>query len=88
MIWYTYMAHLLLGPRAKSQALPHILEIAVGQNHIPHTELPIWHPHNPPTAPAGQLGKTRIRNISKSLLMTPHLIITVPMNHPVSQMRI
>ena len=71
-----------------TEALPHILEIAVGQDHITHTELPIWHPPNPPTALAGQPGKTRIRNIKMSLLMTPHLIITVLMNHPVSQMRI
>ena len=52
------------------EALPPILEIAVGQNHIPCTELPIWHPPNPPTALTGQPGKTRIRNINKSPLMT------------------
>ena len=68
-----------------TEDLPHILEIAVGQNHIPHTELPIWHSPNPPTALTGQPGKTRIRNINKSLLMTPHLIITVLMNYPMSR---
>ena len=70
-----------------TEAFLHILGIAVGQDHITCTELPIWHPPNPPTALAGQPGKTRIRNTNKSPLMTPHLIITVLMNHPVSQIR-
>ena len=71
-----------------TEALPHIPGIAVGQDHITCTELPIWHPPNPHTVLAGLPGKTRIRNTNKSLLMTLHLIITVLMNHPVSQMRI
>ena len=71
-----------------TEALPHILEITVGQDHITCTELPIWHPANPPIALAGHPGKTRMRNINKSLLMTPHPVITDLMNHPVSQMRI
>ena len=71
-----------------TEALKHILVNAVGQDHVTHTELPIWHPPNPPRALAGQPGKTRIRNTDRSLLMTPHLIITILMNHPVSQMRI
>ena len=50
-----------------TEALPHILEITVGQDHITHTKLPLWHPPNPPTALAGQPGKTRIRNTNKSL---------------------
>ena len=70
------------------EPLPHILEIPVGLSHVPHTELPIWYPPNPPRALTGHPGKTRIRNIKKSPFMTPHLIITVLMNHPVSQMRI
>ena len=57
-------------------------------NHVPHTKLLIWHLLNPPTALTRQPGNTRIRNINKSPLMIPHLIITVLMNHPVSQMRI
>ena len=48
-----------------AEALPHILGIAVGQHYVTHTELPIWHPPNPPTALAGQHGKTRIRNTNK-----------------------
>ena len=71
-----------------TEALPHILEIAVGQDHITHTELPVWQPPNTPTALADQPGKTRIRNIDMSLFMSPHPIITVLINHPVSQMRI
>ena len=67
-----------------TEALPDILEIAAGQNHIPHIKLPIWHLLNPPTALTGQPGKTRIRNINKSPLMTPHPIIKALMNHPVS----
>ena len=39
-----------------TEALPHILEITVSQDHITCTELPIWHPPNPPTALAGQPG--------------------------------
>ena len=54
-----------------TEALPHILEMAVGQDHITYTELPVWQPPNPPTALAGQPGKTRIRNINKLLLMIP-----------------
>ena len=54
-----------------TEALPHILGIAVDQDHITHTELPVWHPPNPPTALAGLPGKTRIRNTNRSLLMTP-----------------
>ena len=54
-----------------TEALPHILEIAVGLNHVPHTKLPIWHLLNPPTTLTGQPGKTRIRYINKSPLMTP-----------------
>ena len=71
-----------------TEALPHILEIAVGLNYVPCTKLPVWHLLNPPTAFTGQPGKTRIRNINKSPLMTPHPIVTALMNHPVSQMRI
>ena len=71
-----------------TEALPHILGITVGQDHVTHIELPVWHPPNPPTVLAEQPGKTRIRNTNKSLLMTPHPIITVLMNHPVSHMRI
>ena len=41
-----------------TEALPHILEITVGQDHVTDTELPIWHPPNPPTALAGLPGKT------------------------------
>ena len=40
-----------------TEALPHILEVTVGQDHITHTELPVWHPANPPIALAGQPGK-------------------------------
>ena len=32
-----------------TEALPHTLEIAIGQDHITHTELPVWHPPTPPT---------------------------------------
>ena len=42
-----------------TEALPHILVIAVGQDHVTHTELPVWHPPNPPTALAGQPGKNK-----------------------------
>ena len=71
-----------------TEALPHILEITVGLNHIPHTKLFKWCLLNPHTALTRQPGNTRIRNINKSPLMTPHLIITALMNHPVNQMRI
>ena len=71
-----------------TEALPHILGTTVGLDDVTHTELPIWHPPNPPKALTRQHGKTRMRNTNKSLLMTPHLIITALMNHPVSQMRI
>ena len=77
-----------IGDLHHTEALLHILEIAVGLNHIPHTNQPIWHLLNPLTALTRQPGNTRIRNINKSPLMTPHLIITALMNHPVSQMRI
>ena len=65
------------------EALPHTLAIVVGLNHIPHTKF-----LNPHTALTRQSGNTRIRNINKSPLMTPHPNISVLMNHPVSQMRI
>ena len=45
-----------------TEALPHILGITVGQDHITHTELPIQHPPNPPTALVGQTRQTRITN--------------------------
>ena len=71
-----------------TEAFPHTLEIAVGLNHIPHMKSTVWHLLNLPTSLTGQPGKTRIRNKNKSPLMTPHLIITALMNHPVSLMRI
>ena len=54
-----------------TEALSHILEITAGQNHVPHTKLPVWNLPNLPTALTGKPGKTRIRNINKSQLMTP-----------------
>ena len=77
-----------MGDLHHTEGLPHTLEIAGGLNHIPHTKPTVWHLLNLPTALTGQPGKTRIRNINKSPLMTPHLIITALMNHPVNQMRI
>ena len=71
-----------------TEVSPHIPETAADPDKVHCTEIPAWHLLNLPTAPTGQPGKPRIRNINKSPLMTPHPIITALMNLPVSQMRI
>ena len=53
------------------EALPHILEITVGINHVPCKKLLIQHILNPHTALTRQPGNTRTGNINKSPLMTP-----------------
>ena len=70
------------------EALPHNLETAVGLDHILCTKLAKRHLLNLCTALTRQHGNTRIGNIERSPLMTPHLITTVVMNHPVIQRRI
>ena len=49
----------------------HIPEIAVHLDHVPQTKILTLHLLNLPTAPTRQPGKTRLRNINKSSLMTP-----------------
>ena len=71
-----------------TEVFPHIPEIAVDLDHIHCTKTLTCHLLNHPTAPTGQPGKTRIRNINKSPLMTHHPNITALMNHPMNQMRI
>ena len=70
------------------EAFLHILETTVGLDHILHTKLARQHLPNLHTALTRQHGNTRIRNIKRSPLMTPHLITTVLINHPVIQRRI
>ena len=66
----------------------HILETAVGLDHVLCTKLVTQHLLNLHTALTRQHGNTRKTNIKRSPLMTPHLITTVLMNHPVIQRRI
>ena len=66
----------------------HILETAVGLDHVLCTKLVKQHLLNLHTALTRQHGNTRIRNIKRSPLITPHLITTVLMTHPVIQRRI
>ena len=74
--------------------LPHIegplciLETSVGLDHILCTKLVEQHLLNLHTALTRQHGNTRIRNVKRSPLMTPHLITAVLMNHSVIQRRI
>ena len=70
------------------EVLLHILETAVGLDHVLCTKLAEQHLLNLHTALTRQHGNTRIRNIKGSPLMTPHLITAVLMNHPVIQRRI
>ena len=53
-----------------TEVFPHIPEITVDLDHVPHTKILTQHLLSPPTAPTGQLGKTKIRNINKSPLKT------------------
>ena len=66
----------------------HILETAVGLDHILHTKLVKQHLLNLHTALTRTAWNTRIKNIKRSSLMNSHLITTVLMNHPVIQKRI
>ena len=70
------------------EALLHIQETTVSLDHILHTKPAEQHLLNVHTALTRQHGNTRIRNIKRSPLMTPHLITTVLKNHPVMPKRI
>ena len=77
-----------IGGLPNIEALPCILETAAGLDHVLCTKLAEQHLLNLHTALTRQHGNTRIRNIERSPLMTPHLITRVLMNHPVIQKRI
>ena len=70
-----------------TEAPHHILETAVGQDHITCTELPVW--HSKPTYSSSRTAwKNKDKKYKQVTIDDPHPITTVLMNHPVSQMRI
>ena len=65
-----------------------LLGIAVGPDHICHTNKTTKHHPNHLTALTRQPGKTKTGNINKLPLMTHHPNTTALMNNPANQMRI